>query len=151
MWTLGVPGFLHRDYHGENLILVPGSEGLWRLGVLDFQDAHRGPPLYDLVSLIDDARRDVSPEVAAMVVQHWCASNSHHHDREVRMALAALGAQRATRILGVMARLSAQGRALPPAIGARVHRHLARALSHPALSGLQGWYVAHGVTKAASA
>ena len=55
---------MHRDYHAQNLLWLPEREGLARVGLIDFQDAVAGCPAYDLVSLTEDARRDVSPELA---------------------------------------------------------------------------------------
>ena len=58
-----------RDYHAENLLWLPGREGIARVGVLDFQLAQMGQPGYDLVSLLQDARRDVSPETEAAMIR----------------------------------------------------------------------------------
>ena len=64
---LGEDVFLYRDYHAENMLWLPAEHGLWRLGLIDFQDAFQGPRVYDLVSLLQDARRDVSPATAEAV------------------------------------------------------------------------------------
>ncbi len=42
--------FMHRDYHSANLMVLPNN----RVGLLDFQDAFKGPVAYDLVSLLRD-------------------------------------------------------------------------------------------------
>lgn len=93
-----------RDYHAENLIWLPGREGLARVGLLDFQNAEMGQAGYDLVSLVQDARRDVAPETAAAMVLRFAAATGREHGALLR-ACAALGAQRALRIIGVFARL----------------------------------------------
>ena len=58
-------GWVLRDYHSPNLLWLPEREGIARVGVIDFQDAMRGPAAYDLVSLLQDARVDVAPELEA--------------------------------------------------------------------------------------
>jgi aminoglycoside/choline kinase family phosphotransferase len=142
---LGAPVFLYRDYHAENLLLLPGETGLARLGLLDFQDAFVGPAAYDVVSLIQDARRDVSPAVAAAVVDNYRAAQSGLGRAELERALAVLGAQRAARILGVIGRLArVKGREFPSTMRARVAGHLDAALRHPALAGVARWYRLHG-------
>ena len=62
-----------RDYHSPNLLWLPEREGIARVGVIDFQDAMRGPAAYDLVSLLQDARVDVAPELEAQLFDHYCA------------------------------------------------------------------------------
>jgi N-acetylmuramate 1-kinase len=142
---LGEGVFLYRDYHAENLLWLPHERGLWRLGLLDFQDAFEGPAAYDLVSLIQDARRDVAPEVAASVVQRYLVARPALDPEALAVAMAVLGAQRAMRILGVIARLTVtKGRAFPPGMNERVLGHLVAALAHPALAELRGWCDRHG-------
>jgi aminoglycoside/choline kinase family phosphotransferase len=137
--------FLYRDYHAENLLWLPGETGLWRLGLLDFQDAFKGPAAYDLVSLIQDARRDVAPEVAASVVQRYLAARPALDPEALAVAMAVLGAQRAMRILGVIARLTVtKGRTFPTGMKERVLGHLVAALGHPALAELRAWCERHG-------
>jgi aminoglycoside/choline kinase family phosphotransferase len=93
-----------RDYHAENLLWLPDRSGLRRVGLLDFQSAELAPGAYDLVSLVQDARRDVSPDVAAAMIDRHAAATGQG-DAATRGAVAVLGAQRALRILGVFARL----------------------------------------------
>ena len=139
------PGvFLYRDYHAENLLSIPGEPGLRGLGLLDFQDAHLGPGAYDLVSLVQDARRDVSPAVADEVVGRYLAARPGLDQEALTAALAALGAQRAMRILGVVGRLMAtRGRVFPPGMRRRVRGHLEASLAHPTLAGLRDWCGRH--------
>ena len=93
-----------RDYHAENLMWVAGEKGLARAGLLDFQLAQMGQPGYDLVSLLQDARRDVPFETEAACMARFCAATgTGQHD--FHRAYAILGTQRALRILGMFARL----------------------------------------------
>lgn len=124
-----------RDYHAENLLWLPQRDGLARVGLLDFQLAQMGQPGYDLVSLLQDARRDVPPAVEAAMIRRFAAANGLSDSFSA--AYAVLGAQRALRILGIFARLclvaaKPQYVALIP----RVWGQLQRNLAHPALAPL---------------
>ncbi|MCR8549594.1 phosphotransferase [Salipiger sp. P9] len=125
-----------RDFHAENILWLPARAGAARAGLLDFQDALQGHRAYDLVSLIEDARRDVLPETAEAVIRHYLDATGLP-DAPFRSALAVLGAQRNLRILGVFARLAAS-RGKPHYIDLipRVWGHLQSDLSHPALAGI---------------
>lgn len=128
------PVFIYRDYHAENLIWLPERNGVARVGLLDFQDAHKGHPAYDLVSLLEDARRDVHPETRDQTLKHYLAKTG---DTETKLsaALAVLGAQRNMRILGVFARLSMHfGKSQYIDLIPRVWGYLMQNLSHPALA-----------------
>jgi tRNA threonylcarbamoyl adenosine modification protein YjeE len=134
-----------RDYHSPNLLWLPEREGIARVGVIDFQDAMRGPAAYDLVSLLQDARVDVPAELEAQLLDHYCALVTARHtgfDRDAfSFAYAALGAQRNTKILGIFARLARRDgkpgylRHIP-----RLWGYLARDLAHPDLAPLKRWY-----------
>ncbi len=127
-----------RDYHAENLLWLPHRQGLARVGLLDFQLAQLGQPAYDLVSLLQDARRDVSPETETAMQHHFIARTGTPQD-QFAAAYASLGAQRALRILGIFARLCLHGnkpgyvKLIP-----RVWDQLQRNLAHPALEPLAG-------------
>jgi aminoglycoside/choline kinase family phosphotransferase len=126
-----------RDFHAENLIWLPGRQGSARLGLLDFQDAVAAHPLYDVVSLLQDARRDVSPEMADLIRDAAIARLGPDRDR-LALAFALLGAQRALRIAGVFVRLSVdRGRVGYLDLLPRVWRNLRRNLDHPGLEGLR--------------
>jgi N-acetylmuramate 1-kinase len=141
-------GWVLRDYHSPNLLWLPERQGIARIGVIDFQDAMRGPPAYDLVSLLQDARVDVPPELEADIREHYCAGVERaqpQFDRDAfDFAYAALGAQRNTKILGIFARLAKRDgkpgylRHIP-----RLWRYLERDLAHPELKPLKGWYDRH--------
>jgi aminoglycoside/choline kinase family phosphotransferase len=92
-----------RDYHAENIMLVEGREGVAHFGLLDFQDALAGHPAYDLASVLEDARRDVDPEIERAMIDRYVAAMGQG-EKFVR-AYWALAAQRNTRILGVFTRL----------------------------------------------
>ncbi|MGR3637791.1 MAG: aminoglycoside phosphotransferase family protein [Shimia sp.] len=126
--------FMHRDYHAENLLWLPQRPGVAQVGVLDFQDAKRAHPAYDLVSLLQDARRDVSPEIETAMIARYCtATGSDIADFDA--AYHVLGAQRNLRILGVFARLCLHfGKPHYVDLIPRVHRLLMRDLDHPALA-----------------
>jgi aminoglycoside/choline kinase family phosphotransferase len=126
-----------RDFHAENLIWLPGRKGLARTGLLDFQLGQLGQPGYDLVSLLQDARRDVSPEAEARVIAHFIAALGTE-PKAFAAHYATLGAQRALRILGVFVRLGLVA-AKPGYLSLipRVWGQLLTNLAHPALADLR--------------
>jgi tRNA threonylcarbamoyl adenosine modification protein YjeE len=139
------PTWVLRDYHSPNLLWLPQREGIARIGLLDFQDAVMGPPAYDLASLCQDARVDV-PELTeiALLSRYTRArlGNETGFDAPAFVRLyATLAAQRASKILGIFARLDRRDgkpqylRHLP-----RIWGYLQRALAHPALASLDAWY-----------
>ncbi len=125
-----------RDYHVQNLLLLPDHTGIARVGLLDFQDAMRGHPAYDLVSILQDARRDVSPEIEAEIIEYTLAKTDM--DKEAfRTAYAILGLQRNLRILGIFARLCLRdGKVHYVDFIPRVWGYILRNLRHPDLSRL---------------
>lgn len=124
-----------RDYHAENLLWLPDRQGIARVGLLDFQLAQMGQPGYDLVSLCQDARRDVAPETEAALVARFASTQASPDTFPA--AYAALGAQRALRILGIFARLCmVAGKPGYVALIPRVWGQLQRNLAHPALAPL---------------
>jgi hypothetical protein len=137
VWTL-------RDYHSPNLLWLPERQGLRRVGIIDTQDCLLGHPAYDLASLLQDARVDLPGDLTDHLYGHYCAlrGRSESFDRgRFDEAFAVLGAQRATKILGIFARLSKRDgkhgylRHIP-----RVSRYLERNLAHPALAPLRRWF-----------
>ena len=133
-WTL-------RDYHSPNLHWLADRQGLKRIGLIDFQDAVIGPPAYDVASLLQDARVDVPEDLemrlAALYMRRRTAADPGFDTQKFAVAYAAMGAQRATKILGLFARLDKRDhkpeylRHLP-----RIERYLARNLAHPLLQPL---------------
>jgi N-acetylmuramate 1-kinase len=131
-----------RDYHAENIMLIDGASGAARFGLLDFQDALIGHPAYDLVSMLEDARRDVSPSVERAMLDHYIAQTQRGPEFET--AYWALGAQRNTRILGVFTRLWKRDdkphyRSFQP----RMWGLLERDLAHPSLAPVKTWFDAN--------
>jgi aminoglycoside/choline kinase family phosphotransferase len=131
------PVLVLRDYHAENLLWLPDRRGTARVGLLDFQDAACGHPAYDLVSLIEDARRDVPPALAEAMIERYIEASGQ--DAEAfRAAAAAIAAQRNLRILGVFARLSLHfGKPGYVNLIPRVWGHLMNDLTHPELARLR--------------
>ncbi|CUH85451.1 aminoglycoside phosphotransferase family protein [Thalassovita mediterranea] len=125
-----------RDYHAENLIHLPDRAGAAQMGLLDFQDAKAGHVAYDLVSLLQDARRDVAPEVEAQMIDHYLSETGIERD-SFTAAYATLGLQRNLRILGVLTRLCLHGgKAHYVDFLPRVWGYVLRDLDHPALAPL---------------
>jgi aminoglycoside/choline kinase family phosphotransferase len=140
-WTL-------RDYHSPNLLWCPDREGTDRIGLIDFQDAVMGHPAYDLVSLLQDARVDVAEAMELQLLGRYVALRRQTAaDFDLgRFArdYAVMGAQRATKILGIFARLNQRDgkphylKHLP-----RIEAYTRRCLTHAALSELAAWYQKH--------
>lgn len=127
-----------RDFHAENLIWLPDGTGPSRVGLLDFQDAMAGHPAYDLVSLLQDARRDLQPGTEQKIISHFLAVSDRNR-AEFSAAYATLGAQRNLRILGVFARLAKTfGKPHYIDLIPRVWSHLQTDLAHPSLGTLRG-------------
>ncbi|MGH6888178.1 MAG: aminoglycoside phosphotransferase family protein [Rhizomicrobium sp.] len=139
------PVFVHRDYHAQNLFWLPRREGTARVGMIDFQDALAGNRTYDVVSLLEDARRDVAPEVARTMKARYLAamkSQGRDVDPELWSAEAAVtAAQRNAKIAGIFARLASRD-GKPRYLGhlPRVWRYLESDLAHPVLEKLSAWY-----------
>ncbi|WP_374413894.1 aminoglycoside phosphotransferase family protein [Novosphingobium colocasiae] len=129
-----------RDYHAENIMLLGSLEAQ---GLLDFQDALNGHPAYDLVSLLQDARRDVSPELEVAMFDHYVRRTGT--DPELLLAdYARLGAQRNTKIVGIFVRLwRRDGKARYLDLIPRVWALLDRDLAHPALEPVARWFEAN--------
>ncbi len=137
----GASVFTHRDYHAENLLWLPDRAGAARVGLLDFQDAVRGHPAWDLVSLLQDARREVPQELEAAMLDRYLAARPELDATAFRADYAALGALNALRILGpIFARqISAFGREKYRAFLPRMWRMLERDLAHSDLASLKAW------------
>jgi aminoglycoside/choline kinase family phosphotransferase len=147
VWVRGEAGasvFTHRDYHAQNLIWLPGRDGVARVGLLDFQDALRAHPAWDLTHLLQDARRDVSPGLEAAMLDRYLAARPDV-DRDTFIAdYRALAASNAARILGrVFARQALLGRTQYEAFMPRTWRYLERNLEDPAMAGLKAWFDAN--------
>ena len=130
-----------RDYHVDNLMLLSGRSGIAACGLLDFQDAVIGPVSYDVVSLCEDARRDVPAGLTRHLLDRYFDAMPGL-DRDAFMAsYAVMGAQRSAKILGIFTRLDRRdGKPVYLKHIARVWRWLEGDLAHPALSGMRGWF-----------
>ena len=140
-WTL-------RDYHSPNLIWLPNREGLERVGLIDFQDAVLGHPAYDVASLLQDARVDASAEFELRLLGLYARERRLREPgfdvQAFATAYALLAAQRATKILGIFARLDKRdGKPGYLAHLPRIEGYLARNLEHPALADLRAWHERH--------
>ncbi len=134
---------IYRDYHAENLIWLPARRGRARVGLLDYQDLLIGHPAYDLVSLLEDARRDVAPELRAAMLARYRARTGAEPEA-LDHAAHVLSAQRNLKILGLFTRLARRD-GKPRYLGylPRVWSYLRADLAHPALAPLAGWVEAH--------
>ena len=131
-----------RDYHAENIMLIGGREGITHLGLLDFQDALAGHPAYDLCSVLEDARRDVSPEIEAAMVERYVVATGTSDD--FPRAYWCLAAQRNTRILGVFTRLwKRDGKPGYRRFQPRMWGLLERDLAQPWLAPVRSWFDAN--------
>src|SRR5579859_3412614 len=144
VWVRGEAGatvFCHRDYHAQNLLWLPERKGAARVGLLDFQDALRAHPAWDLTHLLQDARRDVSPELEAAMLARYLDARPRLDPDAFRAEYRALASSNAARILGrVFARQALLGRAQYKAFMPRTWRYLERNLTDPALAGLKRWF-----------
>jgi tRNA threonylcarbamoyl adenosine modification protein YjeE len=142
------PTWVLRDFHSPNLLWLPDRKGLARLGILDFQDAVMGPSAYDLASLLQDARVDV-PEATELALlggylRRRRAADADFDGAQFIQLYVTLAAQRASKILGIFARLDVRDgkpqylRHMP-----RIWGYLQRSLAHPALARLNAWYGEH--------
>jgi aminoglycoside/choline kinase family phosphotransferase len=138
------PTLALRDFHVDNLMVLDGRRGAARCGLLDFQDAAIGSPAYDLISLLEDARRDVSPAVVAAMRARHRAALPHLPGDELARACAVLAAARHARIAGLWIRLwRRDGKPGYLAFLPRTWRLLETALRHPALDALRVWFDRH--------
>lgn len=142
------PVMVLRDYHAENLLWLPARHTAARAGVIDFQDALAGHPAYDLISLLEDARRAVDPALRGAMMERYVAGRTAApgaFDREEFLAAAAiLSAQRNAKIAGIFARLHLRdGKPRYLNFLPRVWRYLEDDLKHPVLAPVAAWFERH--------
>lgn len=140
-WTL-------RDYHSPNLIWLEDREDTARVGVIDFQDTVLGPPAYDLVSLLQDARIDIPEALEIALLTRYAkarrTAGPAFDPATFAEIYAIMSAQRNTRLLGTFARLNRRdGKPHYLRHQPRIWTYLNRALAHPALADFRAWYGAH--------
>jgi aminoglycoside/choline kinase family phosphotransferase len=138
------PTLVLRDYHVDNLILLAGRDGVRRCGLLDFQDAVIGPASYDVVSLIEDARRDVPGDLQCAMIERYLAAFPGLDPGPFRRSAAILAAQRNCKIIGIFTRLARRDRK-PLYLGhiPRLWRLVAADLRDPVLAPLAAWLDRH--------
>lgn len=137
-------GLALRDFHAENIFWLPERQAVSRVGLIDFQDGLFAHPAYDLVSLIEDARRDVSPNLAEPLLKRFCEKAGLKYGPEFKTAYAVMGAQRNAKILGIFVRLAERDqkphyRDLIP----RVAAHFNGNLQDPKCAELKAWIGTH--------
>lgn len=129
-----------RDYHADNLLWLPERDGIKKVGLLDFQDAVIGSPAYDIVSLLEDARRDVSEATVKSSLQYFFSLCPQINQSDFMNAYAVLGAQRNLKIIGIFTRLCLRdGKPKYLSLLPRVWQHLENDLRHPSLLPLKQW------------
>ena len=137
-------GFVHRDYFPANLMPLPDRAAPRHVGIIDFQDAALGHPAYDLLSLVEDARRDVDAAVREAAVKRYLALRPSLDGEAFRAAMAALGAQRHLRVAALWTRLARRdGKPHYLRHGPRCWALLDRALAHDAAAPLRNFLDAH--------
>ncbi|MFN0219086.1 MAG: tRNA (adenosine(37)-N6)-threonylcarbamoyltransferase complex ATPase subunit type 1 TsaE [Hyphomicrobium sp.] len=137
-----------RDYHSPNLLALTGRDPPCDVGLIDFQDAVRGPAAYDLASLLQDARVDVAADLEATLLARYIektrSAEPDFDEARFAFSYAALGAQRNTKILGIFTRLAVRdGKRQYLAHMPRIWGYLERDLAHPRLAPLATWYATH--------
>jgi aminoglycoside/choline kinase family phosphotransferase len=142
-----IPVFVHRDYHAQNLMWITQRTGLARTAVIDFQDAVAGSAAYDLVSLLEDARREVPRELAEAMLEHYLKERSGSPGFDIQIfesEKAIMAAQRNTKIIGIFSRLYVRdGKPRYLTMIPRVWSYLEMDLHHPVLVPLKTWYDDH--------
>lgn len=139
-WTVPTALVLF-DYHVDNLLLIPGRTGLKACGLLDFQDAVAGPITYDLMSLLEDARRDVDPALIEDMKTRYLAAFPNIAPEDFAASWAVMAAQRHARVIGTFARLKIRdGKPGYLVHMPRLWRYMDACLAHPALADLKDWF-----------
>lgn len=144
--------FSHRDYHAENLLWLPEREGASRVGLLDFQDAVKAHPAWDLLHLLQDARRDVDPDLAQAMLNRFLDARRDLDREKFRHAYHGLAALNAARILFIFARqVAGFGKPRYKAFMPRTWAALEFNLRQPGLEGLKTWFDRHVPAEARAA
>ncbi len=142
--AMAVPqSLLLRDFHAGNLFHLVDRPSVLACGLIDFQDAGIGPVTYDLVSLLQDARRDVSEAVTADCLARYRAAFPTIASADFEASYAIMAAQRHVRVIAIFTRLAGQGKPGYMAHLPRLWRLLEQALRHPALAPVAVWFRSH--------
>lgn len=135
---------VHRDFHADNLIWLPERNGIAAVGLLDFQDAVVGPPHYDIVSLLEDARRDLLPGLAARMMDRYLDAFLEYDRDEFRVIYSILAAQRHCKVIGIFTRLAERDAKYAYLVHIpRVWRLLDQVCRHPVMEPLKAWLDDH--------
>ncbi|NQU60703.1 MAG: phosphotransferase [Rhodospirillales bacterium] len=138
------PTMVLRDYHVDNLMVLSGRDGVARCGLLDFQDAVLGPQAYDLMSLLEDARRDITDDLRNAMLERYYAGFPDIDRQEFETVFAILAAQRHAKVIGIFTRLCVRDdKAQYLDHIPRVWRLLEAALKHSSLAPVAAWFEAH--------
>jgi aminoglycoside/choline kinase family phosphotransferase len=130
-----------RDYHVDNLMRIDGRSGLAACGLLDFQDAVLGPVTYDLVSLLEDSRREIAPDLVSKMYARYAAAFPALDRAALDASYAVLGAQRHSKVIGIFTRLCRRdGKPRYLAHIPRLWRLLDGNFRHPALAPVKAWF-----------
>lgn len=149
LWPVQQPTIVLRDYHAENLFWLPdGARQQDKVGIIDHQDALLGHPAYDLISLLEDARRLISPDLRADMMDHYCtdraAIDPEFDDQSFRQHAQLLAAQRNSKIIGIFARLEQRdGKQNYLSKTPLVWSYLNDDLKAPGLESLRDWFCTH--------
>lgn len=130
-------GFVHADYHVENLLFLPNERGEEQAGIIDFQDALYGPLAYDVANILEDARRDVSPELRDFILSYY--------DEYFKLWVRVLGTQFHSRVIGQFIKLGVAGKTQYLSHMPRLHNYMREGLAHPLLEPLQSFLKENGV------
>ena len=142
-WTVPLSLVLF-DYHVDNLMLLPDRDGFAACGLLDFQDGVRGPVTYDLMSLLEDARRDIDPALVAAMKTRYLAAFPDIDSALFQQSWAVMAAQRHIRVIGTFARLKLRDNKSTYLVHMpRLWRYMDQCLTHPLLAPLKAWLDEH--------
>jgi aminoglycoside/choline kinase family phosphotransferase len=132
------------DFHVDNLLVLKGRKGIEACGLLDFQDAVLAPITFDLVSLLEDVRRNLPWDLMQVMIERYLAANSALDPARFMAAYAIIGGQRNTRIAGTFARLlKRDGKGWYQRFMPRVWELIAHDLKHPVMAPVADWYERH--------
>ncbi|MGH1455588.1 MAG: aminoglycoside phosphotransferase family protein [Alphaproteobacteria bacterium] len=139
-------GFVHGDYHLENLIYQPTEQGIKKCALIDFQDALNGPLPYDLMNLLEDARVDVPADIKANMIERYCAQMSETERKNFKLWYRVLAAQFHGRVLGLFIKLAAEQERDKYLIHIpRLQSYMIESLKSPILAPLKSWFEKEGV------
>ncbi len=139
-------GFLHGDYHLENLMYQDKAQWLGRCAVIDFQDALSGPLPYDLVNLLEDARIEVPEKIHDAMIDRYCQNMEKQEKENFLIWFRVLAAQFHGRVLGLFIKLSAEQNRDSYLIHIpRLQRYMSKSLEYPVLEPLKSWFEKEGL------